>query len=111
MRTFRSERVSSLLRERLGMMIEREVEISGAIITITTVQVSSDLSDATVNVSVFPTDRGPEALKILEKRAGSFQYMLIRDMNIKPLPRITFALDLGNDKAARIEKRLMEENN
>ncbi|PIT92241.1 MAG: ribosome-binding factor A [Candidatus Harrisonbacteria bacterium CG10_big_fil_rev_8_21_14_0_10_42_17] len=111
MQFFRSQRVAELIRKELGYFILREIEVSGALVTITEVQVSKKLDNAAVLVSVLPSEKADEALSVLQKNAGELQHMLLKKLNIKPLPRIVFELDSGLEHAARVEKLLLEEHN
>lgn len=110
MKFFRHQRVESLIQEKLSWMIEREVEVPGALVTITGVEISKKMENAEVKVSVFPSDKKDAAMKILDGLAGHFQYELLRLLNIKPLPRIQFIYDVGPEKAALIEKALLKDN-
>ena len=105
---FRKERMGEEVRTNLARMIREELELKDMLATITEVVVAGDLSEARVRVSVLPDEQGPEAIRILSKFAGRFQGMLVRQMNIKPIPHIAFELDLGPQRAALIEKKLME---
>jgi len=111
MRFHRAERVSSLIREKLSWIIVKEVEVPGALITITDVDIDKKLGRAIVKFSVLPSEKTPEVLKVLSERAGRFRFMLLRQINIKPMPRIIFEIDRGPEKAANIEKKLLEDNN
>lgn len=104
---FRSERVSKLIREELAKIIIREVEFDGALVTITAVAVDKKLEHAKISVSVIPSASGAASLKELEKRTGALQYLLMKKINIKPMPRIAFALDRGPERAAGVEKVLL----
>lgn len=108
MRFFRSERVQSLIQEELGKIILREVELSGALATITGVEVDRKLERARVDVSVIPSAAAPAALAELVKRTGHLQHLLMKKMNIKPMPRIMFELDRGPENAAAVEKALLK---
>lgn len=111
MRFFRADRVSSVIREELGKLILREVEFGGAIVTITEVEAHKKLDTATVYVSVFPSEQAPEAMRILGEATPRLQHLLLRKMNIKPMPRIEFRYDVGPEQAARVEKALLNDNN
>lgn len=104
----RPERVSGLIMAELGKLILKEIEVPNALITITAVDVLPDLSRAEVKVSVYPTEKSEEVLKVLEMRQRNLQFLLLREINIKPMPHIVFVIDYGQDYAARIEKKLME---
>jgi len=107
---FRKERMGEEIRDRLSLMIREQLELQGMLVTITEVVVAGDLSEARVRISVLPDALGDEAVRILSKFAGRFQGMLVRQMNVKPIPRIAFELDLGPQRAALIEKKLMGGN-
>lgn len=104
----RPERVSSLMMAELGKLILKEVEVPGALATITEVVVVDDLSRAVVKVSVYPTEKSEEVKKELDKVRGQLQHLLMKQMNIRPMPQIFFEMDFGQERAARIEKKLME---
>jgi ribosome-binding factor A len=108
MRFFRSERVSELIRQQLGEIMLREVDLpEGVLATITEVEVDKKLEHAKVKVSVIPSDRAAVVLKELDFRAGYLQHLLFQKINIKPMPRIAFAIDRGYENAAQVEKKLM----
>jgi len=129
---YRPERVSSLIQEELGRLILREVEFEpGVLITITYVDVDKKLGRARVGMSVLspsarfaeaparranlasggPSEKAGEALKILGAAAGKLQWLLLKKINIKPMPQIIFEIDRGSEHAAEVEKALLEDNN
>jgi ribosome-binding factor A len=108
MRFFRSDRVRELIREELSKIIIREMEFPDALVTITDVEVEKKLEHAKVMVGVIPSSAAPAALAALEKRAGHLQHLLTNKLNIKPMPRISFAIDHGTENAASIEKLLLD---
>ncbi len=108
MKNYRPERISDLIIEELGKLLLKEIEVPGTLITITDVDVIKDLRNATVKVSVYPTENSEKVFKILQKKQGEFQFLLGRKMNIRPMPQIRFIIDYGQEKAAQVEKRLLE---
>lgn len=109
MKLFRPQRVGQLIRDELAALFLREIEIAGALPTITDVEVSKDLEHAKVKVSVLPTTASPKVLKILNKARARFQFELLRKINIRPMPQITFEIDYGLANAAAVEKNLMDD--
>ena len=106
---FRSERVGKLIREELSKMILREVELP-ALATITEVEVDKKLDGARVKVSVIPASRRRKRCSASwQSTPGHFQYLLLRKINIKPMPRIFFEIDHGLENAAKVEKLLGED--
>ena len=107
MKFFRSERVSKLLKEHVSELIIREVEFKNALVTVTDVEIDKKLDHAKVKISVIPGDRALAVIKELDKQAPHLQYLLLKKINIKPMPRIAFEVDHGYENAAQVEKRLM----
>lgn len=107
MKYFRAERVGSLIQRELNKILLKEIEIPGALITITNVDVSSDLERAIIKFSVYPSNKAKDVFKILEKNCRHLQYFLMKKINIKPMPKISFKIDYGPEKAARVEKALL----
>ncbi len=103
----RPERASDLIIEELNKIILKEVEIPDALITITDADVTKDLSQAIIKISVYPSEKTAETMKVLGKRQGYFQHLLLKKINIKPMPRLLFKADAGPENAARVEKSLM----
>jgi ribosome-binding factor A len=108
MKFYRSERVSKLVREELSKIIERELEFD-ALVTVTEVDVDKKMDRARVLVSVLPAKGEAAALRTLANAAGYLQHLLVKKVNIKPMPRIMFEIDRGPENAARVEKALLGE--
>ena len=108
---YRPLRVGNLIREELGILLQRELEFPGALVTITEVDVSKKMDIAHVRVSVLPSPKGPEMLKILQAARGELQFKLVRKLNIKPMPQVMFDIDHGPENAAAVEKALLAEDN
>jgi len=104
----RYQRVESLIREELNKLIIKELEFPGALVTVTSVMVQKDLDYVIVNVSVIPGGKGNEVLKNLEQNRRQLQHMLLRKINIRPMPEIRFKLDVGLEKAAEVERVLLD---
>ena len=109
MRHHRPERISDLIIEELNKIILKELEFPGALVTITDAAVTPKLDYAIIKFSVLPSEKSQEVLKILEKMQPHMQYLLIRKLNTRPVPKISFKIDLGLEKAAKVEKALLED--
>ncbi len=106
---YRPLRVANLIRDELTKLILREVEFDGALVTVTDISIDKKLEAARVRVSVLPSPKAAAALKTLQAKTGELQHLLSRKLNIKPMPRIRFELDPGPEKAANVEKILLDE--
>lgn len=86
-------RVANLIQEELGKIIFREIEFPvSTLVTITNVEVLRDLSQAKIKLGVIPTSEAPKVLEILSSYRPLLQRLLLRKINIKPMPRIEFEL-------------------
>lgn len=105
----RFERVASLINEELSKIIVREIEFPGYLATIMNVTVDKKLSQAIISFSILPSEKSEKAFKILEKNRVHLRYLLMKKINVKPMPEIIFKIDKGFEKAAMIEKILLED--
>ena len=109
---YRPLRVGSLLQIELTRIVLKEIEVEpGILCTITGVEVDKKLEHARIFVSVIPGEHSELMLKRLKKAQGKFQYLIMKKLNIKPLPRIEFVPDRGAENAARVEKLTIESDN
>lgn len=105
----RIERLNVLLREELGRIIDREIEMpAGVMVTLTRVAISPDMFYATVSFSVFGSDASgtEEILEILHKNIYHIQQALNRKMRIRPVPKIRFEIDKEELQREKIEHSL-----
>lgn len=104
----RPERMSELIRATVAEAMLRELELPGELVTVTEVEISKDLEYAKIKVSILPHTAEEAVMRALKKLTGHFQHLLIKKLNLKPIPQITFVLDEGLERAAIIEKDLLE---
>ena len=104
----RHQRVESLIQSELNKLILKELEFPGLLVTITSVEAQKDLDYANVNISVLPSEKSEGVIKILDKNRKHLQHLLLKTINIKPMPEIRFKIDYGIEKAAELEKKFIE---
>lgn len=103
----RLPQVSELIRQELGSLILTEIEFpKNCLVTIMKVEASKDLRYAKVWLSVMPVAYTKKVLTKLTANAGRLQYRLNKKLSMKPLPRLNFAIDETEAKAAQIEELL-----
>ena len=93
MRPFRNLKVSSLLTEELGKMFARDFNFEGALVTIMSVDVDKDLLHARVKLGIIPYERGPEVYKKISREASNIRFLLLKKINIKPMPFLQFEIE------------------
>lgn len=105
----RIEKVNKLIRQHINDIITRDINLkSGVFITIPKVDTSSDLRYTRVFVSIFPEKEIDYVVKTLEKEIYKIQGILNKRLQMRPLPKIEFRVDMTESKADEIEKILKE---
>jgi len=100
------------MQEEISNIIRRDITpIDGVLITVTHVQASDDLYYATVFVSILAPspEVEAEALAALQRETGAVQHRVNRKLRMRPVPKITFAIDVKEQRRERIEKLLAED--
>ncbi|MBU3964438.1 30S ribosome-binding factor RbfA [Patescibacteria group bacterium] len=103
----RIDRLNELLKREIGSIILREEGFDrNVLVTITKVDISSDLSNAKVFVSVMPADRRREMINYLRADIYNIQKILDRKLRIRKVPKIIFCEEKQVEEAGRIEELL-----
>ncbi len=102
----RSERVASLIKEEVSMLVQRNFSMEEyGFLTITDVEMSADLKNARIFVSVFgDSARKEKSLALLEQQKGFIRSELGHAIRLKFTPAIAFELDETLDRAMNIER-------
>ena len=109
--TQRTTRVAKNIKEELGWMLEKgEVKDPRiGFVTVTAVEVSSDLSHCRVYFSLLGSKHErSEATKGLESASGFIRTELGRRLRLKHAPEVEFKYDETVEAGARISKVLHE---
>ena len=105
----RVEKVNVLLREVIAGILTRDLFFpDGTLVTVTRVAASGDLYYATAFVSVLSGDPAAEGavLAELKRMTGEIQHAANRKLRMRPVPRITFAIDENEKRRERVEQLL-----
>ena len=105
MRARRLDRVNELIRTELGSLILREMRDPrlSQVVSITAVDVSSDLGYAKVFVSVLGSgEEKQETLKSLQRASGFLRRKLSHGVILKNTPQLKFLLDESIEEGARV---------
>jgi ribosome-binding factor A len=90
----RKNRVGDLIKELAATFIQQEAN-SNPLITVTSVNISPDLSRAIIFVTTIPNNREADALVFLKRNATNLRNFLKKKMRIKAIPHIEFMVDAG----------------
>ena len=116
METQRQKKIAGLLQQDLADILQRSATdggLRGVIITVSKVNVTSDLSIARVYVSIFPQKEAQPLLKGIQAEAAGIRHELARRTRhqLRRVPELLFFLDDSLDYIEKIEKSLEEGEN
>lgn len=116
METNRQKKIGALLQNDLVDILQGEIRkkgISNLIISISKVNVTSDLSIAKVHLSVFPSERGGEILAAVRSNAPLIKHDLSQRvrLQLRKVPNLVFYIDDSLDQIEKLEQELKGENN
>jgi ribosome-binding factor A len=107
--SLRTEKVESLVKQIVAQQLPELMGPDSARLTITGVDVSPDLRNATVWVGVFAdVDRQKAEFDKVVALQKDFQRAVAKGLTIKFVPRLTFRHDTGGEYAEGITKLLRD---
>ena len=102
----RTERVNDLIRDELSELLLREMNdprLTAGLISITRVDVSPDLANARVFVSVMAEpEEQKQAMKALESAGGFMHRELKKRLDMRKVPFLNFRLDTSIAEGAEV---------
>jgi len=102
--SFRKQQVESLLKRTISELLIRKVSdprIEG-MVSVTSVDVSPDLSQATVRVSVLPQKHEKTTVAGLNHAAAYIHGLVRKAVSLRTVPHLTFRLDSELKKQASV---------
>ena len=116
METNRQKKFGTLLQNDLVDILQGEVRKNGMtnlIISVSKVNVTSDLSIAKVYLSVFPSEKGAEILAAVKSNTPMIKHDLAQRVKnqLRKVPNLVFYIDDSLDYIENIDKALKGEDN
>jgi len=102
----RIQRVNQLIKQQISQLLLREIDFGNILVTVTNAEVSADLRQTKIKISVMPAEKGELVLRILERNIFHLQQILNKKLHMKIVPKISFAIDQAEIKAQRMEEIL-----
>lgn len=108
--TTRQQKIARQLQRDLAEIIRSKgmAAYNGAMVTVSEVRISPDLSQAKVYVSIFPSSKAVQVMEIIENSVrgirGELGRLVAKQLRI--VPELTFLLDTSLDYAEHIEELL-----
>ncbi len=116
METNRQKKIGALLQNDLVDILQGEVRkngISNLVISVSKVNVTSDLSIAKVYLSIFPSEKGGELLNAIRTNTPLIKHDLSQRvrMQLRKVPNLIFYIDDSLDQIEKLDQELKGENN
>ena len=109
METTRQAKIARLLQKELSEIFRQQTsKTHGAIVSVSNVRVTPDLSLARVYLSVFPSEKGEEILNNINNSTKTIRYELAQKVRfqLRKTPELAFHLDDSLDYIERIDDLL-----
>lgn len=113
MRSYRIDKVASLIKEELSLIFLHKIQDPKlSIITVTNIKVSPDLRHTKVYLSVYDKDKRQEVLDKVNELKGWIRTQLAGRIQIRFVPELDFYIDDTLDYVEKIENliRKIHEN-
>ncbi len=107
----RMQKVNEELKREIGTIITTKMNntnLKKGLISVTSVETSSDLKYARVYVSMINVGNKKEALKALKKSSGFIRTEIAKKVNLKNTPELVFEFDESIEYGDRIDNILKE---
>lgn len=97
-------RVNEIIKEEVSKILLREVDFPPEImVTVVEVDTSADMKYSKIFINILPSGKKDDLImKIVNSNAGRVQAMLIKHLNMRFVPRISFVLDKSGAEADRL---------
>ena len=98
-------------RELIAIIQEmKDPRVTGGLLTVTRLDVTPDLDQAKVHISVLDKSNEAQVLKGLKSASGYLRRELGRTLNLRNTPQLSFVPDDSIDKGAHILSMLRDPN-
>lgn len=108
METKRQKQISELLRRQISMVLMEEggYIFEKALVTVTRVNVSPDLQNAKVYLSIFNTDNKQEVMMSIEENNHRLRFALAHKVGkqLRRMPELQFFLDESLDEVFKMDQ-------
>ena len=101
-------RVNEVVKRELSGIIAREMSFEGALVSINHVEVTPDLKNAHVFVSVLGTEARENVMSKLASNRPALQAELARHVTMKYTPHLIFHLDNSIERGTRVIEIMQE---
>jgi ribosome-binding factor A len=105
--SLRLTRVNELLKREIGVVLQRDFNWKGALVTVSGVEVTQDLKEGKVWVSIL-AGNAAEILQRLNQEHGSIQTKVMKRVVLKSTPVLSFHHDASAERGVDMVNLLEE---
>ncbi len=108
MESQRQKKVAGILQEDLSLIIQKNFQPMGSLVTVTEVRVTPDLSIAKVYLSVFPTQLREQVYQSIDQQTSAIRKELGNKIAkvVRIVPELYFEADYSSDHAEQVDNEL-----
>lgn len=116
METNRQKKIGGVIQKDLADILQGEVRkngISNLVISVSKVAVTSDLSTATIHLSIFPQNKAKETLEAIKTNSNLIKHDLSQRVKfqLRKVPNLFFYIDDSLDHIEQIDNALLRKEN
>ncbi len=116
METNRQKKIAGVIQKDLVDILQGEIRkngVSNLVISVSKVFVTSDLSFATVHLSIFPPEKSAETLAAIKTNTPLIKHDLSQrvKLQLRRVPNLTFKIDDSLDYIEKIDNALNSREN
>ena len=105
MKATKSEKLREAIRHAAAEFLAQESNRT-SLITVTGVSLTPKGDRASILITVFPEDKEEEALAFATRQGGALRDFVGKRISLQYIPRISFAIDIGEKNRQTIDKLL-----
>ena len=114
--TPRQNKFASLIQKEIAILLQKQIREEGLnklLISVTKVNITSDLSIARIYLSIYPSSQAKKLLESIQNNSFKVKHNLaiVLKNQIRKIPTINFFLDDSLDYIDDIEKALKSKDN
>lgn len=103
----RLDRINELMKREISTIVQRDFEFRNVLVTISDVEITDDIREGKVFVSVLGGSAEPVLEKLNQKR-GSIQSQVAKRVTLRCTPVLTFRVDNSAERGVSIVNLLEE---
>ncbi len=106
--TLRQERISEVIKQLTAKFLQEESS-GQSLITVTNCDISPDLKNATIFITVLPVESEEFALNFAKRKRKELKNYIKRNTKMKIIPFVDVQIDFGEKNRQRIDELISNE--